>query len=64
MPIDPDELKVRRVKREQQVQDIQKYMEEQDVHDKENATGKMGHREVKKGFLLEKVFDLLKKIFH
>ena len=50
MPIDPDELKVRRVKREQQVHDIQNYMEEQDALDKQNATGKMGHREVKPSY--------------
>lgn len=48
MPIDPDELKVRRIKREQQVDQVQQYMEEQDALDKENATGKIGHHEVRR----------------
>ena len=48
MSIDPDELKTERIKLAQQVHDIQKYMEEQDALDKENATGKIGHREVKR----------------
>ena len=68
MSIDPDELKASRIKREQQVNQIQKYMEEQDALDKENATGKMGHREVKRGFsvsgtiggIVEKAWNLLK----
>ncbi len=48
MSIDPDDLKASRIKREQQVHQVQKYMEEQDALDKENAAGKLGHREVKR----------------
>lgn len=58
MPIDPDELKVRRVKREQQIQDIQNYIEEQDDLDKQNATGKMGHREVKQGTTISSILEI------
>ena len=47
MSIDPDELKASRTKREQQIQYIQNYMDEQNALDKENVTGKMGHHEVK-----------------
>ena len=68
MPIDPEELKVRRIKREQQIQDIQNYLEEQDALDEENATGRMGHREIrhdssiseKISTILHRALDLLK----
>jgi hypothetical protein len=49
MSIDPDELNASIRKRELQIQNIQKYMDEQHALDIENATGKMGHREVKPG---------------
>lgn len=44
MSIDPEELKIARLKREQQIKTIQTYLEEQDALD---MVGKMGHREVK-----------------
>ena len=60
MSIDPDELKFRRKKREQLINEIQNYMKEQDAL--ENETGKMGHREVKQGELPnEKVNSILKR---
>lgn len=48
MSIDPDELKVRRRKAEDQIQDIQKYMEELDGLDEQKKTGKLGPHEVKR----------------
>ncbi|MGA8163655.1 MAG: hypothetical protein WB791_01360 [Waddliaceae bacterium] len=70
MSIDPDELKFRRIKSEQLIHEIQNYMEEQDALEKENATGKIGHREVKQGGspnekinrILKKTLDLLKEL--
>lgn len=60
MPIDPDELKVRRINREKQIQDIQNYIEEQDALEKESATGKMGHRDVQKGVSIgEKISNIV-----
>lgn len=62
MGIDPDELKFRRIKREQLINEIQTYMEEQDALEKEDATGKMGHREVKQSEPpSEKVNSILKR---
>jgi hypothetical protein len=61
MPVDPDELKVRRVKREQQIYEIQQYMEEQDAIDQEGATGKMGHHTVKVDVGSEKMSQILDK---
>lgn len=63
MSIDPDELKERRIKREKQVDEIQKYLEKQDTIDQENSTGKLGHRTLKRGFWAEKISHIFERIF-
>jgi hypothetical protein len=47
MAEDPFELKKRMIKREQQVQQIQQYAEEQDKLDKEQAAGALGPHQIK-----------------
>ena len=49
MGVDPFELRKSRVKQQQQFQQIEKYREEQEALDKENAVGNIGHHQVKHG---------------
>lgn len=64
MPVDPDELKVRRIKREQQIHEIQKYMEEQDSLDRDEVTGKMGYHTIKLDVGSEKMSTISDKAFN
>lgn len=64
MPVDPDELKVRRVKREQQIHEIQKYMEEQDALEHEGSTGKMGPHTVKLDLGSKKIGHIFDKVLN
>lgn len=61
MAIDPDEIKKGLIKRQQQIDEIQNYLEEQHALDSQNAAGKLGTHQVKKeagGAEIAKVMDL------
>lgn len=48
MSIDPEELKVRRIKRDRQITEVQKYMEEQDEKTTRGTQkGRLDHRDVR-----------------
>ncbi len=61
MPIDPDDLKIRSIKRQSQMQQIQKYMDVQ--HTLDNSKGKMGHRKVSRNAEMLSLSSITKKIF-
>ena len=61
MRIDPEEMKIRRIKRKDQIFEIQRYFEEQDALTKEQWKGKMGHHEVRVGEENKKYRSIVKR---
>lgn len=61
MPFDPDDLKIRSIKRQSQIQQIQKYIDEQ--HALDNSKGKMGHREITRKAEMLSLSSITKKFF-
>lgn len=64
MSIDPDELKVSKIKQESQFKEVQSYRDEQEALDKQDKTGKIENRQVKMKTPNEKIGKTVNGLFN